>query len=310
MSDVIRAGDFWDREVADPIHTSWMEDLRVRIRLNYLIGGGERLWPIEWLEKQVAGRTFERALSIGCGTGPLERQLIQRNLCGTVDAFDGSVHSLHVARREAAAAGAGDRIRYFASDFNRPVLPEKKYDIVFFHQSLHHVGKLEKLYRAVLRALKPDGYLYLDEFVGPSRHEWEERGIDEQQRIFNTIPEEFRLTDELPLPVQPDDPSEAIRSGEILDQLTVGFQVEAVRGYGGNLLSVIYPYFDWKNAPDDLVQRLMQEEDRMLTKEHSYYAVVLARPVTLPEHRFVANLRWFFEPKWRRVLVDIGKFMR
>ena len=38
MSDVTRAGDFWDAEVADPIHTSWMEDLRVRIRINTMIG--------------------------------------------------------------------------------------------------------------------------------------------------------------------------------------------------------------------------------------------------------------------------------
>src|SRR6185436_8556715 len=101
------------------------------------------------------------------------------------------------------------------------------------------------------------------EYVGPSRHEWEERGIEEQQRIYDTIPEEYRLTDELPLPVQPDDPSEAIRSGEILEQLTLGFRVEAVRGYGGNLLSIIYPYFDWKKAPDELVQRMMSEEDNM-----------------------------------------------
>ena len=148
MSHVTRAGEFWDRELTDPIHTTnWMDDLRVRHRINAMIGGGTLLWPIEWLEQQTGHRTFERALSIGCGTGPLERQLIERGIAKTVDAFDGSLASLHVARKEAEARGFGDRIRYFAADFNRPALPRGRYDIVLFHQSLHHVGKLERLLR-------------------------------------------------------------------------------------------------------------------------------------------------------------------
>jgi SAM-dependent methyltransferase len=309
MSNVTRAGDFWDREVADPIHTSWMEDLRVRQRINWMIGETEMLWPIEWLEREVGGRTFERALSIGCGTGPLERQLILRNVCGTVDAFDGSVHSLHVARQQADADGTGARIRYFASDFNRPALPRNRYDIVFFHQSLHHVGKLEKLYRAVLRALKPDGYLYLDEFIGPSRHEWDPTRLAPHQAILQSIPKEFRTVDELLMPVQPDDPSEAIRSSEIMEQLAIGFTVEKMHGYGGNLLSVIYPYLKWKIAPDELVHQLMADEDKKLAGEPPYYAVVLARPER-GLRRLYASWRWFFEPKWKRILADAGKFMR
>ena len=309
MSDVTRAGDFWDREVTDPIHTSWMEDLRVRIRINTMIGETEMLWPVEWLEKQLGHPTFERALSIGCGTGPLERQLIERKVAKTVDAFDGSVASLHVARTMADAAGYGSRIRYFASDFNRPSLPRNRYDIVFCHQSLHHVGKLEKLYRAVLRALKPDGYLYLDEFIGPSRHDWNPARIAPHQRILESIPKELRSADQLPMPIQPDDPSEAIRSSEIMEQLRIGFHVEKMRGYGGNLLSVVYPYFKWQQAPDEIVQKLMAEEDAMLTREPPYYAVVLARPERGLQ-KLIASCRWWFEPKWKRVKAEIGSFMK
>src|SRR6185369_5675070 len=253
MSDLRRAGDFWDREVVDPIYPSWMEDLRVRHRINRMIGGSELLWPVEWLEKNLAGRPLERALSIGCGSGPLEPQLIERGIAKQVDALDGSIASLRVARSNAEARGFGDRIHYFAADFNRPALPRNRYDLVLFHQSLHHVGQLEKLFRAVLRALKPDGYLYLDEFLGPSRHEWNDERVAPHRAALAAVPRELRIGEELKVPVQPDDPSEAIRSAEIMEQLRIGFRVQAMRGYGGNLISVLVPYLRWQAAPDELV---------------------------------------------------------
>jgi SAM-dependent methyltransferase len=304
MSDVITAGGFWDREIIEQTHASWMHDARVRERINAMIGETQPMWPVDWFEQRLGGRKFERALSIGCGTGPLERDLVRRGLCKSVDAFDGSVHSLLIAEREANAAGLGDRIRYFASDFNRPVLPRRRYDIVFFHQSLHHVGKLEKLYRAVMLSLKPGGYLYLDEYVGPSRTDWNDALVAPHRAVFATLPEQLRTADALPLPIQPDDPSEALRSGEIMEQLRIGFDVESLRGYGGNLLSVLFPMIDWRRAPAELMPELMREEDNMLTTEPSYYAIVVARPAH-GLRKLYASWRWFLEPKLKRVAREV-----
>jgi ubiquinone/menaquinone biosynthesis C-methylase UbiE len=61
-----------------------------------------------------------------------------------------------------------DGIRYFAADFNRCNLPRRAYDAVFFHQSLHHVAYVERLFAQVWRTLKPSGLLYLDEYIGSS----------------------------------------------------------------------------------------------------------------------------------------------
>src|SRR5216684_3779584 len=147
---------FWDREVVEKQHVVWMAIPRVRLYLNQRIaGGGQPLWPIELLELFLRGRTFDRGLSIGCGSGQLERQLIERGFCRSIDALDGSVVSLVIARREAKRVHVEDRIHYFAADFNSPALPKSRYDIVFFHQSAHHIGKLEKLFRALTRSLKP-----------------------------------------------------------------------------------------------------------------------------------------------------------
>jgi SAM-dependent methyltransferase len=293
--------NFWDREVLERQHTPWMGIDEVRTYLNELIGDGVALWPIEWLERWLGGRRFRRALSIGCGAGELERQLVARGLVEEIDAFDGSLVSLHLARQAADRLGYGDRIRYFAADFNEPVLPRRRYDAVFFHQSAHHVWKLEKLDRAVLRALKPDGIVYLDEYVGPSRDEWRDDLIAAQRAELAAVHPSLRLRDDLPYPIQEDDPSEAIRSSEIETQLRIGFDVVARRPYGGTLLSLVIPQLNVDKLSRADVVRLIDRERALLAGGmRSYYAILVARPKR-GLAGWWASLRYFAEPKvrWR-----------
>ncbi|MGZ5473346.1 MAG: class I SAM-dependent methyltransferase [Thermoanaerobaculia bacterium] len=192
-----------------------MADEQVRLYINESISGNPGFWPMDWFSRQYSPR-FARALSIGCGTGALERDLLKRGICDRFDAFDGSPVSLDVAKTEAAKLGLSEHIHYSIADFNEPKLPRRAYNAVFFQQSAHHVAKLEKLFRAVLRSLKPGGVLYLDEYIGPSRSDWNDRLLGPLRSINKLLPEEVRTRDDLPLPIQWDDPSEAIRSAEIL----------------------------------------------------------------------------------------------
>lgn len=291
--------DFWDREVVEKQHVPWMAIPQVRLYLNRLIGSGEALWPIELFERFLKGRTFDRALSIGCGSGALERELVKRGMCREFDAFDGSIVSLLEARREAAGAGFSDRIRYFALDFNRPALPRRRYDIVFFHQSAHHVGKLEKLYRAIMRALKKDGMVYLDEYIGPSRFEWATKPelLERHQRIFERIPRSLRLVDTLSAPIQADDPTEAIRSSEIESELVVGFDLLGKQPYGGGILSVVLPSLR-VDAIDERTLEELIEEDR---KAPPYYTLIAAAPKR-GLRGVIARARYWFVPKMKRVM--------
>jgi SAM-dependent methyltransferase len=296
MDDTARARQFWENELVTSFHSGWMHFPAVRQHIIEQIGVGYG-WPMDWLLHQLGGRTFERGLSIGCGTGALERDLIERGICRRIDAFDGAVGSLAVARNE-----AGDLpIRYFAADFNRPALPRDTYDAVFFHQSLHHVAKLERLLREVLFAVKPDGLLYLDEYVGPSRTWWTEARFARQREQFaRLVPEKARLSKELPLPIVYDDPSEAVQSGEIRGQLAVGFDVLAERGYGGNLLSLMCPAVWWEHADADQLERLIEAEKAELAGgAEPYYMLILARP---KRRKLVPSFRYTIEPKVKRVM--------
>jgi SAM-dependent methyltransferase len=272
------ASAFWDEEITRQQHVSWLEDPLVRNYVNAAIGERGPRWPIEWFEDWLGERKFDRALSIGCGAGPLERGLVKRGLCRTVDAFDGSLVSLHLARETAEAEGVGDRIHYFAADFNEPSF-RGRYDVVFFHQSAHHVGSLEKLYGAILGVLKPDGLLYLDEYVGPSRFEWNDDVIAPHRAVYQSLPAALRLQPDVPYPIQADDPSEALRSSEIEPQLRPGFRIVARRPYGGTLLSVLYPLLRRDRLTDAIVERLIDEERAMLARGMpSYYTVTVAQP--------------------------------
>ncbi len=293
---------FWDAEAVESHYGDWMACAAIRRYLNTRIGGSEHDWPFNWFVRFLGGRRLPRALSIACGTGALERDLIRRGICARVDAFDGSLASLAIAREEAKKEGYGDAIRYFAADFNHPALPRDTYDAVFFHHSLHHVEKLERLLKAVLRALKPDGLLYLDEYVGPSRTWWSDERFRREREIFETlVPRDARFVERLPLPIIEQDPSEAIRSGEILEQVEIGFDVIEKRGYGGNLLSVIYPAINWDRAPADLLDRLIEAERAHLSEGASdFLAIVVARPKKAMARR-VAVARYTWVPRWKRV---------
>lgn len=302
MDDTAKTREFWENELVASVHSGWMHFPAVRRHIIEQIGVGYG-WPMDWLLHHLRGRVFERALSIGCGTGALERDLIQRGICRRIDAFDGAVASLAVARRE-----AGDLpIRYYAADFNRPALPRAAYDAVFFHQSLHHVAKLERLLREVMLALSPDGLLYLDEYVGPSRTWWTDARFARQRALFReVVPEKARLSDELPMPIVYGDPSEAVQSGQIRGQLRVGFDVLAERGYGGNVLSIMCPAVWWERADPEQLDRLIAAERAELAGgADSYYMLLLARPKQ-GIGQALASLRYRLEPKLKRV----GRMLR
>lgn len=312
MKDLSHTRLFWDEETGEGgRHFDWMSLRGVRAYLNTLIGGTEHDWPMNWFVRFLGGRRFGRVLSIGCGSGALERDLIRRDLADRVDAMDASVGSLAIAREEAQREGMSARIRYFAADFNEPSLPRETYDAIFFHHSLHHVAKLEKLLRAVMLALKSDGLLYLDEYVGPSRTWWTDaRFVRERELYDRLVPRKARKVRELPLPVVYEDPSEAVRSGEILPQLRVGFRIVEQRGYGGNLLSVICPGVRWKYATPTLLNALIDAERELLaTGADPYLAVVVAAPRQGLARR-IAAARYFSAPKIRRIGRELRGLLR
>ena len=280
-------GLFWGRQVTTGGLRTWMHEPLVRQRINASIAGSEDIWPTDWLRDQLGGRTLAQGVSLGCGDGALERDLVRKGICKRIVGIDISTRAIEKATRLAAEEGL-EGITYRRADLNTADLGDQVFDGAFFHQSLHHVEDLEHCLRAVERALRPGSPVYLDEYVGPSRSEWRREVLADAEAVFQSLPREVRRRSRLQLPVDWRDPTEAIRSSEIVAAVESTFDVVARRDYGGNFLSVIYPHLDLRSVEPshrlELIDFLLDAEaDHLRIGHESYYVVILARVRERPE---------------------------
>jgi 2-polyprenyl-3-methyl-5-hydroxy-6-metoxy-1,4-benzoquinol methylase len=152
-------------------------------------GSGHPGW-VQYCLKEFLGHSVSgaRMLSIGCGTGTLERELYKLNAFEQCDAVDIAPGALDVARTEALAIGASS-INYSLCDIEQTDLPGNCYDAVWFNGSLHHIRELEIVCQRVRHSLKPGGWLFFNEYVGANHF-----AVDAQQcaaisHAFGVIPE-------------------------------------------------------------------------------------------------------------------------
>lgn len=272
-------GRFWGRTFAEGGLRTWMGEEVVRPYINSSVTGAPDLWPIEWLRTQVSS-PFDNAVSLGCGEGALERDLLAKRLCAHVLGIDISQEALALARARASGLTG---VEYRQGDLNKLELPASSFDAAFFHQSLHHVEDLDSCLSVTVSALRPGSMVYFDEYVGPSRSDWSKALIEGASEVFEHLPAAVRRSRRLKLPVDWRDPTEAVRSAEILDAVGRYFEVTLRRDYGGNFLSVIHPHLRLEQLTFDerasLLQTVVDAERAWLAAGHqSYYTVLVAKP--------------------------------
>ncbi len=274
---------FWGKRLREQSERIWMHEPAVRRTINAAISGDPDLWPMDWFQRWCGGRVFERAVSLGCGSGPLERDLMAKGLCRSILGLDLSEDALSQARDACREAGLSG-IEYRWADLDRPELPEAAFDAVFFHQALHHVENLEGCLAAARRALAPGGLIYVDEYVGPSRDGWSAEVMAPLEAVWRRLPDTVKRSRRLRPPVHWRDPSEGIRSAEILGVLEQHFTPIERRGYGGNLLSVIHQHLRHEliGQPvwEDTLELLIAEERRLLAAGAApYFTVWIGEPL-------------------------------
>ena len=224
-------------------------------------------------------------LSIGCGTGNLERSIIEIGCAKNVDAFDISAISIINAKKLAETNGL--KINYFEADANNIILENNKYDFVVAHNSVHHIKNLEHIMQQISNSLKPNGLFVMVEFVGPTRFQWTDRQLIIINDILKILPNKFKkigqngqnyktaFNRETLKGYLDSDPSEAVRSGDIISVTNNFFEILEERNMGGTilhlLLSEIIHNFDES-----------KEEERAIIKLLGYFEKTIIENGDLP----------------------------
>ena len=203
-----------------------------------------------FIAKHLPRTPVERALSLGCGGGNLERGLIWLKAASSIDAYDASPESIRIANELAAKYELSQYLRYAVADINKLELPAGAYDFVVAKMSLHHFDDLDHVYAQVRRALKPGGVFMFNEFVGPTRFQWSDLQLDLANRVLQALPKQLRRSafsgEELSTIARPTvdemirmDPTEAVDSAQIVPLLSKHFEILEIRKYGGTLLHLV-----------------------------------------------------------------------
>ncbi len=157
--------------------------------------------------------------------------------------------------------------------------------------------RLERLLDAVLDALEPGGRLFVDDYVGPARHQWNPRTGAVAAAAYRRLPAAVRRFERLPMPPVEGDCARATRSGDVARLIRTGFRAESVRPYGGDLVAPLATSVDWSRLPEADLQRLVEGSGA-----GGHYALTVARPRAGWQRR-LAGMRYRIGPKVRRVFI-------
>lgn len=274
-----RVVDFWTRQHGREdlgTHDNFLSHPLVQGYLCLRAVGG-LISLMDALSNQLRDRTQPgaRLFSPGCGRGDKEMILAAGFPDREFVAMDITPGILDLARAEAEQRGLRN-IRFEEGDFNRLALEANSYDVVLGLGSIHHVEALEGFWGEVRRALRPGGLVLAQEYIGPDRMQWNEAQVREGSRVLaSLVPDEHKVHHHDVRPVDlamliADDPSEAVRSSEILSTLkAAGFSVPGYAGGGCALLQPVLMHQiqtfdpkDWEH--NHLLMTIFREEDRLM----------------------------------------------
>ncbi len=285
-----RSGNYWNSNAAcEADYIYWLALPDVVRWVNRKVSGKPDIWHLSWFLLSLGDRApVKRALSIGCGAGNLEREVIRHGSAIHIDGIDVSSRSLDNARALAAEAGYAERIFYHLADAQswlQKTAGGPGYDLIFFHASLHHIEKLEEVLLLAGKCLKGSpGLLYVDEYVGPSRAEWTAGDLGYAAAMYTRIPLGLRRTRELAAPIAFDDPTEMIRSSEIPAVLRKYFDVIQYKPYFGNVVMPLVAGIPKRFVSDPLVSDVIGQarelEDFLIGSSliDPMYVVLVGKP--------------------------------
>lgn len=306
-----KVSNFWGLTREDKLklgeeNTQWLENKYVsQFYVNKVISGDTNKNWLIYVGQKYFKEPVDLGLSIGCGDGCLERHALKLDICKRFEAFDISEKAIEKAKLLIIQESLSDRVSYGVLDFNVARLKENYYDVIFAAASVHHVMNIEFFFEQVNRALKQEGLFIINEYVGPSQFQWREKQCEFVNKILGVLPVQFKRSldkdygriketiEKVPKEIMDrNDPSEAIRSEEIIPLFYRFFDVIEKIEWGGTILHPLFHKivgnFDINNEKDKTILDLIFIFEQVLLKEgviSSDFVLLIGRKKT-SETRF------------------------
>jgi len=258
----------------------------VRKRWNKLISGNENIIYEDFLVKEVLSTNKEiRMLSVGSGVCSHELVLAKNPQFKEILCVDLAQNRLDEAKKIADKNGLNN-IRFECANIYDHLKKGVQYDIIFFHQSLHHFDTInEFISDTICNALSPNGKLIINEFVGSTRLQFPKKQIKAINEALKIVPKTYRKRFKTNLyknkfygsgiirMIQAD-PSECIDSKNIMPSIYKHFDTIVERPYGGNILmnvlkDISHHFVEIDNKKESVLKELFEFEDNYLKSNSS-----------------------------------------
>jgi SAM-dependent methyltransferase len=217
---------------------------------------------IDWMKdfRNRRGKPFERALVLNCGSGWVERELVQIGAVKSVIATDISEDLVSFARSKAQERSLP--IEYVVRDANAEALPLVGVDLVVNHAACHHLARLDRVLGSIADALPDDGWFVSFDYVGAHRNQYPVDQWEAAVNLNDELPQPFRSNMNYPHLQQmlASDPSEAIHSELFIEVHNRYFSPVVERPIGGWLAYLVL------TANDGLFDHLGPEADRWVER--------------------------------------------
>jgi SAM-dependent methyltransferase len=240
--------------------------IELQKRVNYLVSKNPDIDYFEYIcRKYLSGRDSLIVLSLGCGSGEGEVMWAKQGHFKTIDAYDLSESRIKMATRRAKEEGLDGILKFYVRDIVKLEVKKEYYDIVLVGSSLHHFSPLEKVIGIIKESLKPNGYLFICDFVGPTRFQWTDRQLVVANALLSILPDRYKKTmrgDYKKKIFRPGylrmiliDPSEAIESSKIMPLLHKYFEIVELKEIGGTIINLVFTKIAHNFRPEDAIAK-------------------------------------------------------
>ncbi len=222
-----------------------------------------------------------------------------------MEGFDISAQAIASARKNAEKEGLAERTLYFTADANHldHTQNENRYDLIVVSMALHHFDRLEECLDCLKVWLKPEGYLIVNEYIGPNRFQWTQAQIGVTNRLLSCLPSDLirnlREPDKVKYMIERPTIEymrdhlafEAISSERIIPALYERFNVIEQKNYGGSILHLLFDAimgnFDEENHWEHIaIIRLIMEVEKMFIDlnilQHNHSFLICQKPSVIP----------------------------